>query len=907
MQTKLTLLALLVGASVCSSAFAAAPGKASVKDGWQLKNLSMVKHNPSGVGYAQRVTRSADGLKLNISWDVWNNDTANKSSVLLNGSKVWTGTGNIKTAPITIAKGGDYALTVELCNDDGCSVSDPLAMQVLDTDGSGSPVLDAPLQDHNKPYKNSTGKVVGTYYTEWSQYGRHFPVEKIPAQNLTHILYGFIPICGPNESLNIEGMSGSLQTLKQSCQGQPDYTVTLHDMGAALGHNEQIGGNFGKIIAMKKANPNLKILPSIGGWTLSDPFFDMHDVTKRATFIKSVKVFLQTWKFFDGVDIDWEFPGGGGANPALGNPRDKETYTKLMQELRAMLDELSKTEHRTYQLTSAIGAGEAKIAAVDYGAAKKYMDYIFVMNYDFAGHFDLQNLNHQTSLYTQNDIGTTTVHSTEKAIDALLKQGVEAKKLVVGVAEYGRAWAGVEPREAGKPFTGTATGPMIGNALGADAKGVLLSHEIESHYSSGDYKTFYDNKAQAAWIYNEKTKELISYDSPRSVKAKGDYVTRKGLGGLFSWEIGNSNGNLLNAMHEGLGHGEGTTDPENQPPVAIVPGDQRVSMGAAVTLDGSSSYDPEGEKLTYDWTQLAGTTVKMDNPSAAVAHFTAPDVAGDLVFSLIVSDGEHLSKATVVKVSVEAGEAENNAPVINIAGPKAINVKGLETVHFDASKTTDKDGDSLTFKWNMLSAEGEAPILAGRDSAVLSVTAPKVDKKRTYTFQLTVSDGKANVNSEVYTVNVLPDDTGDINHAPEAHAGKNQQVQSESEVVLDGSKSTDKDNDKLTYVWTQKSGAHNVILNDNDKTFARFTAPKVDQDTTLVFTLTVSDGKLSSSADVNVTVKAGEITDGSFTAGTVYVIGDKVTWKGKAYRCLQAHTGALHWAPDVAHSLWVAE
>lgn len=67
MQTKLTLLALLVGASVCSSAFAGAPGKASVKDGWQLKNLSMVKHNPSGVGYAQRVTRSADGLKLNIS------------------------------------------------------------------------------------------------------------------------------------------------------------------------------------------------------------------------------------------------------------------------------------------------------------------------------------------------------------------------------------------------------------------------------------------------------------------------------------------------------------------------------------------------------------------------------------------------------------------------------------------------------------------------------------------------------------------------------------------------------------------------------------------------------------------------------------------------------------------------
>lgn len=51
------------------------------------------------------------------------------------------------------------------------------------------------------------------------------------------------------------------------------------------------------------------MLPSIGGWTMSDPFFQMHDSAIRARFVSSVKEFLKTWKFFDGVDIDWEFPG----------------------------------------------------------------------------------------------------------------------------------------------------------------------------------------------------------------------------------------------------------------------------------------------------------------------------------------------------------------------------------------------------------------------------------------------------------------------------------------------------------------------------------------------------------------------------------------------------------------------
>ncbi|EPF0317238.1 glycosyl hydrolase family 18 protein [Enterobacter chuandaensis] len=775
MKAKLSTLTLFISASICASAFAAAPGKPQIREYEIPKNLSMVTYSSSGgTGYKQRVVRHDDGLKVNVNWDDWSNHPVKKTSLLLNNNVVWSGEGNAKSAKINIPAGGEYEIIVRACNDDGCTDSNRVKLNVLDTDGNGFTPLDKPLQDNNKPYQNKSGKVAATYYTEWSQYGRQFPVEKIPAQNLTHILYGFVPICGPNESLNLSGMSGSYNTLRQSCQGQEDYTVTIHDMGGALGHVDGIGGNFGKLIALKKAHPQLKILPSIGGWTLSDPFFDMHDAKKRATFIKSVKEYLQTWKFFDGVDIDWEFPGGGGANPQLGHERDKETYTVLMKELRAMLDELSKKDGRTYELTTAIGAGEKKIAAVDYTDAQKYLDYIFVMNYDFAGHFDLQNLNHQTSLYTENNIGPASEHSTEKAIHALLDQQVAPEKLVVGVAEYARAWTGVHGYQPGKPFTGTAKGGMNGTL--PDSTGFLMYKEIVDKYSSGDYKKFYDDKAEAAYIFNEKTGELISYDTPRSVLAKGDFVGKYNLGGLFSWEIGNSNGDLLNAMHEGLGNSEGTVDPVNKAPVAVVNSMQTVIAGSSVSLDGSKSYDPENDTLSYEWKQVSGTPVSLDNASAAVVNFSAPATSGELKFTLTVSDGELHSSPAVATVMVKAQEEQtNHKPVIHIAAAKTQSVTSGQKVTFDASKTTDEDGDKLTFNWKKLATGGTWPDLNGAETSIMSFTAPKVTQPTTFTFQLAVSDGKETVISEIYTVNVkadkIPDDNTHWNSAKIYHGG----------------------------------------------------------------------------------------------------------------------------------------
>jgi len=85
----------------------------------------------------------------------------------------------------------------------------------------------------------------------------------------------------------------------------------------------------------------------------------------------------------------------------------------------------------------------------------------------------------------------------------------------------------------------------------------------------------------------------------------------------------------------------------NHAPVAVVGPDQTVSGGASVTLDGSGSSDPDGDAITYKWTQTAGTAVTLSSTTAQKPTFTAPNptAATTLAFSLVVTDSKGLASA----------------------------------------------------------------------------------------------------------------------------------------------------------------------------------------------------------------------------------------------------------------------
>ncbi|MFA0812563.1 glycosyl hydrolase family 18 protein [Microbulbifer epialgicus] len=735
--------------ALASSTALAVPGAPTINN--MGTSFAIIEVDEAATAYEQLVTIK-DYAEVSVAWSKFSGDDADTAQYLLNGQVVLeqsvSGTGSQSgTARLQISEGGQYELQVALCNASGCSSSEATGIIVADTDGSHLDPIVLHDGENNRPYINTSGSVVGAYFVEWGVYGRNFPVDKIPAYNLTHILYGFIPICGGdgiNDSL--KEIEGSFQALQRSCSGREDFKVSIHDPFAAL-QKSQAGqswsdpykGNFGQLMALKQAYPDIKILPSIGGWTLSDPFYFFDDPVLRARFVDSVEEFLRTWKFFDGADIDWEYPGGQGANPNLGDPTtDGETYRLLMQELRAMLDVLEQETGRGYELTSAIGAGTDKIEDVDYSNVKQYMDYLFLMTYDFYGAWSNETLGHQTAIYAPswNPMDDYNAHS---SVQTLIGAGVPPSKLVLGTAMYGRGWTGVTGWTGGDHLTGTATGAVAGTW----EAGVVDYRDIAGKIASGQWQEYYDSTAQGAYIFKADTSDLITYDSATSVMQKGAYARSNGLAGLFAWEIDADNGDILNAMHESLGHGDGMA---NRAPSANAGLDQSAVSGSSVTLSGSASSDPDGDVLTYSWTQIGTPKVKLEGADSATPAFTAAQVSMDtlLTFELTVSDGELSDTDNVIVTLLPVG---NNAPPA-VSVPANVSVNEGESISVSAD-ASDPDGDVLTYSWN---APGLA--VANGDTANATFTAPQVQANTAFTATVTVSDGFTNVSADVQ-VNVI--------------------------------------------------------------------------------------------------------------------------------------------------------
>jgi hypothetical protein len=176
--------------------------------------------------------------------------------------------------------------------------------------------------------------------------------------------------------------------------------------------------------------------------------------------------------------------------------------------------------------------------------------------------------------------------------------------------------------------------------------------------------------------------------------------------------------------------------PNQLPVVIIIPQDQVVQEPVVVTMDGCSSFDPEGGSLTFLWSQTCGTSVTLSNPSGCLTTFDAPPVAAqeNLCFQLAATDnlgavGTGNTTITVVP--------RNHAPVAN-AGPDQA-VFGPAGVTLDGSASSDPDpGDTITYLW---AQTGGPPVtLVSPTSAITGFSAPAVSVDTLFTFQLTVTD-----------------------------------------------------------------------------------------------------------------------------------------------------------------------
>ena len=195
----------------------------------------------------------------------------------------------------------------------------------------------------------------------------------------------------------------------------------------------------------------------------------------------------------------------------------------------------------------------------------------------------------------------------------------------------------------------------------------------------------------------------------------------------------------------GGNNGGGNT---NNRPSANAGPDQSVDELSTVTLDGSASSDPDGDSLTYSWTQTSGTTVTLSDREAAMPTFDAPDVTAvntpdTLVFELTVNDGTTNSTANSVTITVNDVGLGVNSPPTADAGPDQT-VLELTLVTLDASGSSDPDGTILTYSWQQQSG----PNVALSDSAAESPTFTSPDvtagNPAILVFDVTVDDGTDN-------------------------------------------------------------------------------------------------------------------------------------------------------------------
>jgi len=262
---------------------------------------------------------------------------------------------------------------------------------------------------------------------------------------------------------------------------------------------------------------------------------------------------------------------------------------------------------------------------------------------------------------------------------------------------------------------------------------------------------------------------------------------------------------------------------ENSAPTADAGPDANGVVGTAVTLDGSGSWDPDGDFLSYCWELVLvpegslPSSIDIVYPRTAYPRLT-PDVPGVYALSLEVDDGFGGTGVDLVTVTATEG---NQPPVVDAGPSRTITPCHDNPITLDAGSSYDPDGDPLTFLWTV----SEVPYGSLVNNASLgapdqAVTTVALDRYGLYVFMLTLEDG---VNAPAAGVVAVLFDDGSSEVPPIAHAGGNQQVQMTSacddsgcvpcefRVRLDGTGSYDLNEDPLSYRWEVVSGPGELI------------------------------------------------------------------------------------------------
>ncbi len=325
--------------------------------------------------------------------------------------------------------------------------------------------------------------------------GRTTMIDSFEVEKLTHLIFSFCHLKGETLSVN----------------------------------NARDSATILRMVALKKRNPQLKIILSLGGWggcqNCSTVFSSRHG---RRMFARSAK---QLGKYFgtDGIDLDWEYPVIAGFPGHIYSPADKPNFTALIVQLRKKLGKKKEISFAAGGFTSYIDS------SVEWKKVMPKTDRVNLMSYDLVSGFSTLS-GHHTPLYSTPKQS----ESVDNGVKKLIAAGVPPEKIVIGAAFYARL------------FTVSDT---TGNGLYLPAQfyhGLSFSHFADTINIANGFTQYWDTVAKAPYAFNMQRKLMATYDDTVSIKLKTEYVVKNKLNGIMFWQLADdsfSNG-LLDIIDE---------------------------------------------------------------------------------------------------------------------------------------------------------------------------------------------------------------------------------------------------------------------------------------------------------------------------------------------------------------------
>ncbi|KAI2696119.1 CAZyme family GH18 [Penicillium roqueforti] len=287
---------------------------------------------------------------------------------------------------------------------------------------------------------------------------------------------------------------------------------------------------FSDVTNLKSVKEDIKVYVSIGGWTFSDNGTDTQPVfgdiaastSNRKKFANNVVHFMRQYGF-DGVDLDWEYPGAGDRG---GKARDTENYVLLLKTLKEVFDDSGNK----YGLTFTAPSSYWYLRWFDLPKMVKYADWINIMTYDLHGVWDASN---PIGSILQGHTNLTEIKS---ALDLFWRVEVPPSKVVLGLGFYGRAFT-LQDKECSKP--GCAFKGASGPGSCSDTAGMLAYYEIASILQGTSKKRAtispVHDKEAAVNYFTFDDNQWVSYDDKTTFKQKVSWADEVGLGGAMIW------------------------------------------------------------------------------------------------------------------------------------------------------------------------------------------------------------------------------------------------------------------------------------------------------------------------------------------------------------------------------------